>query len=171
MLSDPVGDRVYAMNDRSDHSTILPPDTLKTKSDRPGGTTRDAAIGAAQDVLRDNLGAYRDASRDAVARLCQAASERDVETGAFLSHCLKAHSLLAQGGVFGYPLLGLLGDSLCRYVEFAHGGGELDPALVARHTDALRTIVSRDVTGWGEPDEQALVDDLRAEVGRVTGSA
>lgn len=52
----------------------------------------------------------------------------------------RAHELRGMAGSFGYPELGQLANSLCRYLSARHGQHEVDDRLLHAHINAMQIM-------------------------------
>lgn len=83
------------------------------------------------------------------------------------------HEIRGEGGTFGYPLISIVGDSLCKYLDLKHtmAGKELD--VVRIHILSLKAIFRQKLAG---PQSELattvteLLQALRDKVDRETDS-
>lgn len=133
---------------------IPPPTRVKDKVPPTGGPDPRAAIlraiGAAQGLVQDYQGwavddleslwrAFRDA-RDKSA----AARQKDIVRMFDI-----AHEIRGQGGTFGFPLISVVGDSLCKFLD---GRRTLSPAaleVVELHILAMKAVFRQGLKGDG----------------------
>ncbi|MDA0998367.1 MAG: Hpt domain-containing protein [Proteobacteria bacterium] len=145
---------------------INPPNTLKSKV-REGGPgavdmatleRAEAAIAGMTDsylewVLEDlkKLGA-------AFVNLKAASGERKAEADAVFQI---AHDIKGQGGSFGYDLMTVVGNELCRLLEKVPSIGNPEVEAVRVHIEAMKLIIQNKIKGDGGPAGQALVGGIR----------
>lgn len=77
------------------------------------------------------------------------------------------HDLKGMAGSFNYPLISIIGNDLCRFLEYAEA---LTPArlhVIGFHIDAIKRVVDKRITG--EPGEQGtrIVNALHAMTQKV----
>ena len=72
-----------------------------------------------------------------------------------------AHDIKGQGGSFGYDLMTLIANELCRLIERQDGFGEAEVQAVKVHIDAMKLVIQNRMKGDGGANGQALVEGIR----------
>lgn len=81
-----------------------------------------------------------------------------------------AHDVKGQGGSFDYPLMTVIGNQLCRFIEKQEGEVKASHmAVVKVHIDALRVVISQRMSGDGGKTGDGLVRGLNAAVAKTMG--
>ncbi len=73
------------------------------------------------------------------------------------------HDLKGQGGTFGYNLLSLIGDKLCRFIEASSSKTEmsaLDAQVIDLHVKALEIILNENLKSDGGEEGAMLLKGL-----------
>jgi chemotaxis protein histidine kinase CheA len=76
---------------------------------------------------------------------------------------LLTHDLKGQGGTFGYNLLSLIGDKLCRFIEESSSKKKmstLDAQVIDLHVRALEIILNDDLKSDGGEEGAMLLKGL-----------
>ena len=72
-----------------------------------------------------------------------------------------AHDIKGQGGSFGYDLMTVIGNELCRLIERTESFGSAEVQAIKVHVDALKIVIQTGMKGDGGANGQALVDGIR----------
>ncbi|GLQ06036.1 hypothetical protein GCM10007924_12570 [Sneathiella chinensis] len=75
-----------------------------------------------------------------------------------------ANGLSRQGVQFGYPLLSAIADSLAQYCDATAGQSDRHLRVVSAHVDAMRAVVTRNLSGDGGAVGQALMGALSGAI-------
>ena len=75
-----------------------------------------------------------------------------------------AHDVKGQGGSFGYDLMTVVGNQLCRFIEVREDWPDASLALVRKLLDAMRRILAEGLEGDGGAMGAALLADLHRDV-------
>lgn len=77
------------------------------------------------------------------------------------------HDLKGLAGTFDYPLISVIGNDLCRFLEYAEVLSPPRLQVVGFHIDAIKMVVEKRITG--EPGERGLhiVNALHAMTQKV----
>lgn len=73
------------------------------------------------------------------------------------------HDMKGQGGTFGYNLLSLIGDKLCRFIELSTNKdkmSELDMQVISLHIQALEVVLKNDLKSDGGEEGAMLLKGL-----------
>lgn len=145
---------------------INPPNTLKSKVREGGpGAVDLATLERAESVIAEMADSYlewvqEDLKRidEAYKRLAEASGERTKEAEDVFQI---AHDIKGQGGSFGYDLMTLIANELCRLIERQDGFGAPEVQAVKVHIDAMKLVIQNRMKGDGGKNGQALVDGIR----------
>lgn len=117
---------------------FLKPQKHISQKVRRGGPSMEVAILAAVNAADDLIGQYQGWAVDDLEKLWQSFVDTS-RTGRADPAKLKelydmTHEARGQGGSFGFPLISVVGDSLCKYLEGR-------PRLKARDLDVVRVHI------------------------------
>lgn len=71
------------------------------------------------------------------------------------------HDIKGQGGIFGYDLMTVIADHLCRLIEnLDHDPGEPEIEVLQLYVDALHVVIAKRLTADGGPEGKRLLDGL-----------
>ncbi|HEY1475849.1 MAG TPA: Hpt domain-containing protein [Pseudolabrys sp.] len=127
-----------------DHEVIKPENKLrKVVSSRPLQPGEDDPVARAEKALADlstEFSSWMDAECE---RLDQA--RRSIAAGGFTPEnrdaiFRAAHDIKGEAATFGYPLVALAADSLCRLIEHTPDVTRIPIQLVDQHVNAVRAI-------------------------------
>src|SRR5215468_6610851 len=127
----------------ADHEVIVPPNRLKkaVAVAKPAGFDPVARAEEALGNLAGEFAQWMDqecAKLDEARQLLKAAGFTE-ETRDVLFRC--AHDIKGEAATFGFPLVALPADSLCRLIEHTPDMTQVPLGLVDQHVDAIRAIV------------------------------
>lgn len=77
-----------------------------------------------------------------------------------------ADDLVAQGRMFGFPLLGQIGRALAHMTEGRRDAGEAELAVIGAQVEALRTVLDDRIEGYASEAGRWLMADLQVFVRR-----
>jgi hypothetical protein len=149
---------------------FMPPNTLKSKASMPGGLSEKEAVKRGDASVQELAGNYVDwatADVDELERMIKELPKiKDAEARRVAVRKLykKSHDLKGQGGTFDFPLVTMIGDSLCGYIEGLGEDTNVSLEVVLMHVEAAKIILVRKVKGMGNQTEQQLLDGLRKVV-------
>ncbi len=72
-----------------------------------------------------------------------------------------SHDIKGQGGSFGYDLMTVIGNELCRLIERSDHIGQPETDAIKVHIDAMKLVIQNKMRGDGGPNGQALVTGIR----------
>lgn len=82
-----------------------------------------------------------------------------------------AHDVKGQGGSFDYPLMTLIGNHLCRYIERLEGEPtDKNVEVVKVHISALRLVIAQRMSGDGGRMGDNLVRGLEAAIAKTSAA-
>ncbi len=127
-----------------DHEVITPENKLrKAVTDKPASPGEDDPVARAEKALADLSTEFSSWMESECERLDKA--RRDIAVGGFtkaskdaLFHA--AHDIKGEAATFGFPLVALAADSLCRLIEHTPDVTRIPIKLVDQHVDAVRAI-------------------------------
>jgi hypothetical protein len=67
-----------------------------------------------------------------------------------------AHEIRGQGGSFGYPMITLIADSLCKFMDGSANMAERGRNIVQLHLLAMKAVLRQDMKGPQKAFEQDL---------------
>ena len=79
-----------------------------------------------------------------------------------------AHDIKGQGGSFGYDLMTVIGNELCRLIERVDTYGEAEVQAIKVHIDALKLVIKSNMKDDGGANGQALVAGIRQVGDKLT---
>lgn len=152
---------------------IKPPNVLKTKVREGGpGAVDLATLERAENVIASMADSYlewvkEDLQRidEAYKNLSTASGDRKKEAEAVFQI---AHDIKGQGGSFGYDLMTVIGNELCRLIERVDTYGEAEVQAIKVHIDALKLVIKSNMKGDGGANGQALVAGIRQVGDKLT---
>jgi len=158
----------------SDPEFIQPPHDLVLKAPlTPGGVDVEAIAKAEAMIanLQDDYLVWADEDTTKLEQACDVLTHDPLDPEAAKAEVFHvAHDMKGQGGSFGYDLITVVGDQLCRFVEGLEGAPSRTEADVLRvHVETIRLILSKRMTGDGGQEGALLLDGLQQTVRKVTG--
>ncbi|WNJ98245.1 Hpt domain-containing protein [Thalassospiraceae bacterium LMO-JJ14] len=145
---------------------INPPNTLKSKVREGGpGAVDLATLERAENVIAGMADSYLEWVQEDLVRieaaykkLAAAAAPRKEEADMVFQ---VAHDIKGQGGSFGYDLMTLIANELCRLIERQEEFGDAEVQAVKVHIDAMKLVIQNRMKGDGGTNGQALVEGIR----------
>jgi HPt (histidine-containing phosphotransfer) domain-containing protein len=127
-----------------DHEVITPENKLrKVVSVKPMQPGEIDPVARAEKALADLSSEFSSWMDSECERLD--AARRNIATGGFTATNKEAvfhaaHDIKGEAATFGFPLVALAADSLCRLIEHTPDATRIPVQLVDRHVDAVRAI-------------------------------
>lgn len=149
-----------------DLEIITPPTSLKSKVREGGpGAVDLETLERAEKVIASMADSYLEWVQEDLTRLdnCYKAMQeaepprKKAADGLFQV----AHDIKGQGGCFGYDLMTVIGNELCRLLERQDSFGSAEMQAIKVHIDAMKLVIQNSMTGDGGPNGQALVAGIR----------
>ncbi|MEX0693694.1 MAG: Hpt domain-containing protein [Rhodospirillales bacterium] len=145
---------------------INPPNTLKSKVREGGpGAVDLATLERAERVIEQMADSYLEWVQEDLVRmdaaykaLAAAAGDRTAEADQVFQI---AHDIKGQGGSFGYDLMTLIANELCRLIERQEDFGSAEVQAIKVHVDAMKLVIQNRMKGDGGANGQALVTGIR----------
>jgi hypothetical protein len=108
--------------------------------------------------------ATEDAARLAEAMTALSRSAGDVENLRPIFQI--AHDMKGQGGSFGYQLITVIGDKLCRFVETLEKVGIAEMDVIRLHVESMQLVIAKRIKGDGGSDGATLLKGLEMVVAK-----
>lgn len=155
-------------------SIIRPPDTLKSKVSEggPGAVDLDALERAEQVIanLTDNYLEWvqEDLAKFQAAYDKLAAAAPEDRAAAADAVFQISHDVKGQGGSFGYDLMTVVGNNLCRFIEKAEGDiTDKHIEAIKVHIDTMKLVIAENIKGDGGPAGDKLLTGLELVVQKL----
>jgi hypothetical protein len=161
------------MSDDDTVNVIKPPDTLSAKVSKGGpGAVDLAAIERAESVIANMADDYLDWVEDDLVRIAKAQKElkanRD-KSEEYLDKVFQvAHDMKGQGGSFGYDLMTILGNDLCRFIEGKKTASDVDIEVIDLYISTMQIVISKRMSGDGGAAGNQVLTGLAAVVAKIT---
>lgn len=135
-------------------ATVHPsPTRLKDKVPATGGPDPKAAVLKALNAARDLMDGYQGWAVDDLQALWQAFRETEAATERTVDDVRRmydiAHEIRGQGGTFGFSLITVLGDSLCKFLDRRPSLDAADLDVVRIHITAMKAVFRQGLKGDG----------------------
>lgn len=145
---------------------INPPNTLKSKVREGGpGAVDLATLERAERVIEQMADSYLEWVQEDLVRMDAAYKALAAATGDRKAEADQvfqiAHDIKGQGGSFGYDLMTLIANELCRLIERQETFGSPEVQAVKVHADAMKLVIQNRMKGDGGANGQALVAGIR----------
>ncbi len=162
------------MADDDKPQLISPPRTLKDKVGTGGAGAVDLSVlERAEQVIADLAGSYLEWVEEDLARLQKGLASLAAATGdgkAELDSIYQvAHDMKGQGGSFGYQLITIVGNQLCRFIESLERAGPDEVAVIGLHVDTMSLIIANKMEGDGGKAGEALLAGLDKVAAKIGG--
>ena len=145
---------------------INPPNTLKSKVREGGpGAVDLATLERAERVIEQMADSYLEWVQEDLVRMDAAYKALAAATGDRKAEADQvfqiAHDIKGQGGSFGYDLMTLIANELCRLIERQDKFGTAEVQAVKVHADPMKLVIQNRMKGDGGANGQALVSGIR----------
>ncbi|MEO5335968.1 MAG: Hpt domain-containing protein [Magnetospirillum sp. WYHS-4] len=160
-------------DDENEVSVIRPPDTLKSKVREGGpGAVDLAALERAEAVIANLTDSYLQWVQEDLVKIQTAydalAAAPEAERKAAADRVFQvAHDIKGQGGSFGYNLMTVIGNSLCRFIEREPDPSPKHVDVIKVHVDSLKLVIAQNLKGDGGPLGEKLLAGLNAVIDKV----
>lgn len=158
------------MSEEQKPQFIRPPNTLRAKvvEGGPGAVNADV-LEKAEQVIAGMADSYIEWAGEDIGRLSEALAALSRSGGDMekLRPIFQiAHDMKGQGGSFGYQLITVIGDKLCRFVEALEkvDGAELE--VIRIHVDSMQLVITKRIKGDGGTDGATLLKGLEMVVAK-----
>jgi len=160
------------MSDAAKPEFIEPPSTLRDKVSVTADGVDFAALEKAEKLIADMQGSYLDWVEEDLQKVSQlyerALKETDNRQTLFDDLFTVAHDIKGQGGSFNYPLMTVIGNLLCRFLERTKDEPkESHLPVIKVHIDALRLVIAQRMEGDGGRAGDNLVRGLDATIAKM----
>ncbi len=164
------------MSDDETVQVIKPPDTLSAKVKKGGpGAVDLAAIERAESVIANMADSYLDWVEDDLVRITKAQEElkanREEPEGRLDKVFQIAHDMKGQGGSFGYDLMTILGNDLCRFIESKKSVSNVDIEVIDLYINTMQIVISKRMSGDGGAEGNKVLTGLAAVVAKITAKS
>lgn len=161
------------MSDDKTVSVIKPPDTLSAKVTKGGpGAVDLAAIERAESVISSMANDYLDWVAEDLVKITRAQKElkdnRDDSKHRLDRIFQIAHDMKGQGGSFGYDLMTILGNDLCRFIEGKETASDIDVEVIDLYINTMQIVISKRMSGDGGAAGNQVLSGLAAVVTKIT---
>jgi chemotaxis protein histidine kinase CheA len=137
---------------------------FQRKARRPGGVTRNQAVGGAKAQIETLKDEFRDWVKDGLTRLQSAIqlAESQPANAALIEDAFRSSCELRDiGTTMGYELVTFVANLLCEVLDNIRNGADYDKVLIRCHLDALQ-LARQDSYKNVSPDQvPELCDGLR----------
>lgn len=152
-----------------------PPTRLKDKVPPTGGPDPKTAVLKALNAARDLMDGYQGWAVDDLQALWQAFQATEAARNRSADDVRRmyaiAHEIRGQGGTFGFSLITVLGDSLCKFLDRRATLDATDLDVVRIHIMAMKAVFRQGLKGEGGPLAAELPKLLLALRTRVESRA
>lgn len=161
------------MSDDETVNVIKPPDTLSAKVTKGGpGAVDLAAIERAESVIANMADSYLDWVEDDLVKITKAQEALKANRDAPAEYLDKvfqiAHDMKGQGGSFGYDLMTILGNDLCRFIEEKKEVSDVDLEVIDLYINTMQIVISQRMSGDGGAEGNKVLTGLAAVVEKIT---
>ena len=162
------------MSDDENVKVITPPNTLKSRVREGGpGAVDVAALARAEAVIADLADSYLDWVEEDLVKIRRAHDELSANMDNPEKHVDAvfqiAHDMKGQGGSFGYDLMTILGNDLCRFIEGKKDLSKTDLDVISLYIDTMKIVISQRMSGDGGAEGQKVLAGLAMVVRKITG--
>lgn len=161
------------MSDDDTVNVIKPPDTLSAKVTKGGpGVVDLAAIERAESVIANMADSYLDWVEEDLVKITKAQEELKAnkdDPAVCLDRVFQiSHDMKGQGGSFGYDLMTILGNDLCRFIEGKETVSAVDLEVIDLYIGTMQIVISKRMGGDGGPEGNKVLTGLAAVVEKIT---
>lgn len=149
-----------------DLEIITPPTSLKNKVREGGpGAVDLETLERAEKVIADMADSYLEWVQEDLKKLDDCYKDMQVaeppRADAAEGLFQVAHDIKGQGGSFGYDLMTVIGNELCRLLERQQSFDSAELQAIKVHIDAMKLVIQNKMTGDGGANGKALVAGIR----------
>lgn len=146
------------------YGVIAPNTTLRERVGGPLKPLDDTTVGKLEQAMKSLEGEMGDWIKDDMERLIKAHRHflRDSNASTNVADLHRAaHDLRGLGSTYGYPIVTVIADNLCKAMEVTKDQGGAPEDLIKAHIDALRAVVNLDLRDPDRGPAAELVSGLR----------
>lgn len=154
--------------------SIDPPNPVADKAIKGGPNAVNAdMLERAEQVIADVAGDYLEWVQGDLQKL-RAALDSLVQSDDRQAVALErlfdvSHEMKGQGGSFGYDLMTVIADHMCRLIERLDGkAGPNEIEVLQLYVDALHVVIAKGLTADGGPEGKRLLDGLAKVSARLS---
>jgi hypothetical protein len=150
-----------------DAEIFRPPRHISKKVPKTGGPRPDEAILRALNAAEDLMEQYQGWAVDDLTLLWRRFKEleheesRELAASEILDMFNISHEIRGQGGTFGFPLISLIGDSLCKFLEDRKQLSLIELEIIRVHVLAMKAVFRQELRGPQTPLRRDLNDLLQ----------
>ena len=153
---------------------ITPPHPLKSKvPDGAAGVVDNEVIERAQHAIDNMTDEYLEWVQKDIAQIESALDDVKANTGdrsEKLQDIFKvSHDIKGQGGSFGYDLMTIIGNQICRLIEAADPQDRNLVEVIDVHVGAMKLIVSTKLKKTGGREGELMLAGLEKVCGKILG--
>lgn len=135
---------------------IKPKSYFGDKVPKQGGPSPAQAIAKALSLADDLVGNYQGWAVDDLQKLWEAFRHTDGSAEDVRRIYTASHEIRGQGGSFGYPLITIIADSLCKFLEPRSQLTTIDLEIVKVHILAMKAVFAQQLAGGHSELESEL---------------
>ncbi len=141
--------------DDDEVQVVKPPSTLKAKVGTGGpGAVDLETLEKAEAVIASLSDSYLEWVEEDLKKLEAAMAKLKAEQDKGREHLDKifqiSHDIKGQGGSFGYQMMTIIGNQLCRLVEQMDEAGPSEIKVIDLHIDALKMVIAKRMDRCGD---------------------
>jgi len=153
---------------------INPPNTLKGKVGTGGpGAVDVAALERAEKVISDMSDSYLEWVEEDLKKIDQAyqiLKAADGDRVAELENVFQvSHDIKGQGGSFGYDMMTVIGNELCRLIEKTEKVTDAEVEAVKLHIDSMKLVIAGRIKGNGGKQGEQMMSGLHMICEKLLG--
>lgn len=158
---------------KKEFQIINPPQTLSAKVEVGGpGAVDMAVLERAEQVIADLATEYLDWVQEDLENIQEAMGKLKTDGDQAETHLERifsiSHDIKGQGGSFGYDLMTIVGDDLCRFVEKMTEPDTAMLDVIQVHIDTMKLIIKNNMKGDGGGEGVRLLKGLDMVAAKVT---
>lgn len=150
---------------------IVPPNRIKSKVTYSEGGIDAAALEKAEQVIADLQGNYLEWVEEDLTNVQAAYEKADSDAAGRKQHLADVfricHDMKGQGGSFGYQLITLIANQICRVLEKVENPGAEVLPVIKVHIHAMRLVISSRMEGDGGKAGASMMKGLEATLAKV----
>ena len=163
-----------AESDNPDVEVIVPPNNLKSKVSTVGpGVVTLQTLERAEQAIVNMTDNYLQWVEDDLAKLQAALNDLKNDKANWATHKNRlfqvSHDIKGQGGSFGYHLMTVMGNSLCRFLERSETLSQSGIEVIELHVAAMKLVIAQRVQGDGGREGERLLKGLELVIAKVAG--
>lgn len=161
------------MSDDDTVNVIRPPNTISAKVTKGGpGAVDLAAIERAESIIASMADNYLEWVNEDLVRISDAQEELKANQDNPKDYLEKifqvAHDMKGQGGSFGYDLMTILGNDLCRFIETLETVSDTDIEVIDLYIATMQIVITKRMSGDGGEEGKKVLAGLSAVVQKIT---